>query len=95
MQAHTRPLTCQTIVKRSVLIRPALPLRTNQFHIQKYLFVSNHASIALNDGDLPGSGSGSVNITPEPPGILLLGTACLMAGGLIYRRRSTEQATQA
>ena len=49
----------------------------------------NDVSIALNDGDP--TGSGTVNITPEPPTILLLGTALLMGSGLIYWRRNESQ----
>jgi hypothetical protein len=50
------------------------------------VFGSYDATIALNDGDLPGSGSGTVNITPEPPSIILLGTALLLSGSLAYVR---------
>jgi hypothetical protein len=52
---------------------------------------SYSATIQLNDGLLPGEGSGTVNITPEPPTILLFGTALLL-GGLIYYRRSAQPA---
>jgi hypothetical protein len=52
------------------------------------------ASIELNDGLAPGSGSGTVNITPEPPSIILLGTALVLGSVLIYHRRSLLRATQ-
>jgi hypothetical protein len=52
-------------------------------------------AIGLNDGELPENGSGTVTIvtTPEPPSILLLGTALLMGSGLIYWRRNESHAT--
>jgi hypothetical protein len=58
------------------------------------VYGTNDAQIALNDGELPGSGEGAVSITPEPPSILLFGTALLLAGGLFYRRRNESYATQ-
>lgn len=55
-------------------------------------------SIELNDGITtadglpPGSGSGTVIIasaaTPEPPSIILMGTALLLSAGLILRRHN-------
>jgi len=57
-------------------------------------FGSNPAEVGLNDGLLPGSGSGTVDITPEPPSILLFGTALLMASGLLYWRRNRSRTTQ-
>jgi hypothetical protein len=50
------------------------------------------AGIGLNDGALPGSGSGSVTIahTPEPPSIVLLGTALLLGGSLVCIRRTQQ-----
>lgn len=55
------------------------------------------ATIMLNDGLpaadglLPGSGSGTVTITPEPPSIVLFGTALLVGSGLLYFRRVLRQ----
>jgi hypothetical protein len=60
-------------------------------------------SIELNDGITtadgltPGSGSGTVTIasaaTPEPPTIILLGTALLLSAGLIHFRRTPNGPT--
>lgn len=54
------------------------------------VFGDNAAQIGLNDGDA--IGSGNVSITPEPPSLLLFGTAILMAGGLLYFRRHSSEA---
>jgi hypothetical protein len=51
------------------------------------VFGSYDATITLNDDNLPGSGSGTVNITPEPPSIILLETALLLSGSLVYVRQ--------
>jgi hypothetical protein len=56
------------------------------------VFGSYDATIALNDGDLPGSGSGTVNITPEPPSIILFGTALLLGSSLLYIRHKRLRA---
>jgi hypothetical protein len=58
------------------------------------------SSIELNDGITAadgltlGSGSGTVTITstPEPPSIILLGTALLLSGGLIRFRHTSQRA---
>jgi hypothetical protein len=55
---------------------------------------SYSATIELNDGLTPGEGSGTVNITPEPPSIILLGTALMLSGGLIYHRRFVSPARE-
>jgi hypothetical protein len=61
------------------------------------------ASVELNDGITtadgltPGSGSGTVTIasaaTPEPPSIILLGTALLLSAGMIRSRRTLNGPT--
>jgi hypothetical protein len=43
------------------------------------------ATIAINDGDP--AGSGNVSITPEPPSVVLLGTAILLGIGFTCTRR--------
>jgi len=56
------------------------------------VFGDKAAQIGLNDGDP--IGSGDVNITPEPPSILLLGTIFLMASGFTNWRRRDSHAIQ-
>lgn len=54
------------------------------------------AGMELNDGLTPGSGTGTVTIaaTPEPPSIILLGTALLLGGVLTYERSISKARTQ-
>ena len=42
--------------------------------------------ISLNDAG--SAGSGSISIAPEPPSLVLLGTALLLGAGMVYFRRN-------
>ena len=65
--------------------------------VTNFSYVLNGTTVATSDVLAPGSGSGTVTIasaaTPEPPSIILLGTALLLSAGLLRFRRTPNGPT--